>query len=214
MWALAVNRVGKLEIAKLVLEYLRVLLTAPFLFSVVVVIFIYRFAEDIKALLLRVAKIRLPGGTEVNTPQSSRIIEEEAKSPPKTMEVSDQGIPAGLTSEQAQAIKQLIRSHIANAYLWEYRYLNFFLVRSTQETLDWLIGLSQETTAYAYYDSVFLPIIPSANERQAIINALQMHHLVMYDESSNVIAVTPKGREYQEWRGTLPPLAKASARRS
>ena len=79
-------------------------------------------------------------------------------------------------------------------------------------TLDWLIGLTQPTT-YAFYDSVFLPIIPSANERQAIITALQMHHLVMHDEVSNVITVTPKGREYQEWRGVLPPLTRKSTRR-
>ena len=203
---------SKLELAQLVLEYLRVLLTAPFLISVVVVFFIWRFTEDIKALLLRVAKIKLPGGTEVNTPQSSRIVEEESKSPPETIGIAIQGIPSGLTPEQEQAVKQLIRSHIANAYLWEYRYLSYFLARGTQETLDWLIGLTQPTT-YAFYDSVFLPIIPSANERQAIITALQMHHLVMHDEVSNVITVTPKGREYQEWRGVLPPLTRKSTRR-
>ena len=201
-----------MEIAELVLEYLRVLLTASVLFSVVAVIFIWRFTEDIKALLLRVARIRFPGGTEVNTPQSSRIAEEESKSPPETTKIDIKGIPSGLTSEQEQAIEQLIRSHIANAYLWEYRYLNYFLARGTQETLDWLIGLPQPTT-YAYYDSFFMPIIPSANERHTIINVLQAHHLVMHDEVSNVITVTPKGQEYQEWRGALPPLTATSTRR-
>ena len=53
-------------------------------------------------------------------------------------------------------------------------------------------------------------MIPSANERQAIINALQMHHLVIREEYSDMIRVTPKGREYQEWRGTLPPLTDPS----
>ena len=151
---LAVIGVSKLEIAELALEYLRALLTAPFLFSVVAVFFIWRFAEDIKALLLRVAKIRLPGGTEVNTPQSSRVAEEGAKPPPETIEIAVQGIPSGLTPEQEQAVKQLVRSHIANAYLWEYRYLNYYLARGTQVALDWLIGLPQPTT-YAYYDSFF-----------------------------------------------------------
>ena len=82
-------------------------------------------------------------------------------------------------------------------------------MRRTQVVLDWLIGLPQSTT-YAHYDSFWLPIIPSANEKQAIINALQMHHLVMHDVTSNMITVTPKGREYQEWRGELPPLTSAS----
>ena len=61
-----------LEIAKLVLEYLKVILTVPVLFSIFAVIFVYKFHEDIKAFLSRVAKIKLPGGTEVSTPQSSR----------------------------------------------------------------------------------------------------------------------------------------------
>ena len=199
--------VDQMEIANLVLEYLRVLLTAPLLFSVVAIVFIFTFTEDIKALLLRVAKIRLPGGAEVDTPQSSRI--EREPRPVNTKEVPVQGIPAGLTPAQEQAITQLVRAQIATAYLWEYRYLNYFLARGTQLTLDWLVGLPQSTT-YAHYDSFFLPIVPAARERQAMVNALEAHHLVTYDDASNMITVTPKGREYHEWRGTLPPLTDKS----
>ena len=54
-----------MEIATLILEYLKVLLSAPPLLSIVAVIFICKFAKDIKALLSRVAKIRLPGGCRV-----------------------------------------------------------------------------------------------------------------------------------------------------
>ena len=198
-----------LDLPKLILEYLKVLLTAPVLFSVVAIFFICRFTEDIKALLLRVAKIKLPGGTEVSTAQSSRITEEEQKTLPEKIEISIQGIPSTLTAEQKQTIEELIRSHIATAYLWEYRYLNYFLVRSTQVVLDWLIGLPQSTT-YAHYDSLWLPLIPSSSERQAIINALQMHNLITYDASTNMITVTPKGREYREWRGDFLPPANVT----
>lgn len=198
-----------MELAKLVLEYLKVILTAPVMFVVVAGLFIFKFSEDIKALLLRVAKIKLPGGTEVSTPQSNRIAEEESKSPPDTAGVSVEGIPAGLSVEQQKEIEHLVRSHIANTYLWEYRFLNYFLARGTQVVLDWLAGLPQPTT-YAHFDSFWLPLIPSANERQAIINALQNHHLIMHDEKTNMITVTPKGHEYREWRGELPSLTNAS----
>lgn len=195
-----------MENASLILEYLKVLLTAPVLFSIVAVLFIMLFREDIKALILRIAKIRLPGGTEVSTPQSNQLATEQQKPAPEPT-VDDQvavvGLPDNLTSQQRHTIEQLIRSHIATAYIWEYRYLNYFLVRATQIVLDWLIGLPQATT-YMHYDSVWLPIIPSANERQAIINALQTHHLIQQDVSG-MIVVTPKGREYQEWRGPLQP---------
>jgi hypothetical protein len=200
-----------MEIAKLVLEYLKVLLSAPVILSLVAILFILLFREDIKALILRIAKIKLPGGTEVSTPQSNQLAVEEQKPVPQPS-VDDQvpvsGLPTDLTQQQRTSIEQLIRSHIATAYIWEYRYLNYFLARGTQHVLDWLIGLSQPTT-YAHFESVWIPIIPSANERQAIITALQAHHLIQ-QERSGLIVVTPKGREYQEWRGTLPPLTNGS----
>lgn len=199
-----------MEHAKLILEYLKVLLTAPVLFSFVAVLFITLFREDIKALILRIAKIKFPGGTEVSTPQSNQLAAEESKSsPPPSVnnQVAVTGLPTDLTPQQKNAIEQQIRAHIATAYLWEYRYLNYFLVRGTQRVLDWLVGLPQ-ATIYAHFDAVWLPIIPSANERRAIINALQTHHLIdVKPDQSEMIVVTPKGREYQGWRGALPPLS-------
>lgn len=203
-----------MEIAKLVLGYLKVLLSGPVLFSVIAIIFIFIFKEDLKALILRIAKIKLPGGTEVSTLQSNQLAVEEnrpAPEPAVNEQVLVAGLPADLTPQQRTVIEQLIRSHIATAYVWEYRYLNYFLARGTQHVLDWLIGLTQSTT-YAHFESVWIPTIPSANERQAIINALQAHHLIQ-QEDSGLIVVTPKGREYAEWRGKLPPLANDSAGR-
>lgn len=198
----------KIEI--LILEYLKVLLTAPVLFSMVAILVIIIFREDIKALILRIAKIKLPGGAEVSTPQSNQLAAEEQKPSPQPSvdeQVVNTGLPADLTPYQKTVLEQLIRSHIATTYVWEYRYLNYFLVRNTQVVLDWLIGLPQRTT-FMHYDSVWLPSIPSANERQAIINALQAHHLIQQIESG-MIEVTPKGLEYQEWRGALPSLPTA-----
>ena len=204
-----------MDIAKLILEYLKVLLSAPVLFAVVSIVFIVFFREDIKALILRIAKIRLPGGAEVSTPQSNQLAAEENKPVPEPAvnnQVPVTGLPADLTPQQRSTIEELIRSHIATAYVWEYRYLNYFLARGTQHVLDWLIGLQQSTT-YALFESVWIPIIPSANERQAIITALQAHHLIQH-EDSGLISVTPKGREYADWRGPLPPLTNDSTGRS
>lgn len=193
----------------MILEYLKVFLTGPVLFSVTAIVFILMFREDIKALILRIAKIKFPGG-EVSTPQSKQLAAEEDKPAPEpSVKVQEQisGLPSDLTEEQKTEVEQLIRSHIATAYVWEYRYLNFFLARGTQMVLDWLIGLPQPAT-YSFYESVWIPTIPSSEERSAIINALQAHHLIQY-KGSGLIEVTPKGREYQEWRGLLPPLTKS-----
>ena len=84
-----------MEYANLILEYLKVVLTAPVLFSLVAVLFIKIFRDDIKALILRIAKIKLPGGTEVSTPQSYQLAAEEQKPAPEPS-VDDQVAIAGL----------------------------------------------------------------------------------------------------------------------
>ena len=96
------------------------------------------------------------------------------------------------------------RQSAARAALWEYRYLNYFLARGTQRVLDWLNALGVQTTA-TMFDSFWLPFIPNAQERQAIITALQAHSLIAMN--GQVIEVTPKGKEYLTWRGPLPDEA-------
>ena len=192
-----------MEKATLILAYLEVVLSGPPLSAIVVLILVYKFAEDIRGLLLRIARIRLPGGAEVDTPQSRSTAEEDPATRPKVEEVPVQGVPSDLRPEQREAMERLVRSHIATAYLWEYRYLNYFLARGTQFVLDWLVQLPEAIT-YTQYDAFLLPRVPSAQERQAIINALQAHHLIQYDTSTGVIAITPKGQEYHEWRGPMP----------
>jgi len=55
------------------------------------------------------------------------------------------------------------------------------------------------------YDTYWTPLIVSAEERDAIMTALQAHHLIQIKE--DLIEVTPKGREYISWRGPLPKKA-------
>ena len=193
----------------MILEYLTVLLSAPPLLAMLILIGIRRFSDDIKDLLSRVARIRLPGGAEFATQQTRGIGDDEPTAPPNTEQIPVQGIPPDLTPTHREEIARLVRSHIATAYLWEYRYLNYFFARTTQFALDWLVGLAEPTT-YSHYDSSFLLVVSSARERQAMIAALETHHLIQLDDRTQTISVTPKGREYHEWRGTLPPVRNTS----
>jgi hypothetical protein len=186
----------------LLLEYLKVLLTIPTLASLVLIIFICTFKQELKNLINRIASIKFPGGAEVNTPQPSKEISNPSVSISK-VQLSDT-LPSGLTESQETAITQLVKSHIANSYLWEYRYLNYFLVRKTQLVLDWLTNFNQPVTANLY-DSVWIPSIHNANERQIILDVLQAHHLIQIDQLG-MIGLTAKGKEYIEWRGVLPEL--------
>ena len=188
--------------ALLILEYLKVLLSAPVMLALVAIVFLVIFREDLKALFLRIAKIRFPGGTEVSTSQSERQESEAAlnQEPKSPANVNPPNLPNDLAPQARQEIENLLLAEQASARTWEYRYLNYFLVLHTQRALDWLSKLPQPV-AFSFYDSQWLPIIPNANERGAVINALQAHHLIQIDSQS--ITVTQKGYEYIQWRGAL-----------
>lgn len=188
--------------AQLVLDYLKVLLSTQVVAGIVCFTFLCMFREDIKALLLRIAKIKFPGGTEVSTPQTAKQEEKTAEpdklpTPPK----EDVKLPVTLQPEEMKKVAELFQAERARAYLWEYRYLNYFLAYGTQKVLDWLASLPSRTSC-DLFDTFWLPYIPSAEERTAIITALQAHHLIQIQD--NLIEVTPKGREYIQWRGPLP----------
>ncbi len=67
--------------------------------------------------------------------------------------------------------------------------------------MDWFASLPNATTV-SLFDALWMPSIPSAEERKAIINVLQAHHLIQFQ--GELVEVTPKGREYIQWRGALP----------
>lgn len=194
-----------MTVAEMILAYLEVLLSAPPIIGVIVITFLALFRVQLAALIERIARIKLPGGGEVFTSQQIRSAESDKGDAPEVPDESAVDLPheVKLTPEQAEKVVQLIRSERANAYLWEYRYLNFFLVRQTQMVLDWLATFDKPVST-RLIDSQLQTWIPDAKERQAILNALISHHLVNLD--GELLEVTPKGKEYLEWRGPLPPL--------
>src|SRR5574337_765786 len=139
-----------MAIAALVLEYLKALLSPQCVAGIVALVFLWRFRDDIRALMKRVASIKLPGGAELSAPQLERAENEKiaAKEPSALSAGTAPALPEGLhlTPEQASAVAEAFRAERAKAYLWEYRYLNYFLVPNTQRVLDWLAGLKERTT--------------------------------------------------------------------
>jgi hypothetical protein len=193
---------------ELVLEYFKVFLSTQVVAGVVAFSFIYLFREDIKALLLRITKIRLPGGTDVSTPQSPQLEDAPENKPlpnPSPQDTSSLALPQNLDQKQTEDVKQLLDAERARSYLWEYRYLNYYLAYRTQQVLDWFASLPTKTSL-SLFDTLWLPLIPSTEERRNIINALHAHDLIRID--NDLVDVTPKGHQYKNWRGLLPEPKK------
>ena len=99
-------------------------------------------------------------------------------------------------------LKQLIKSERGGRYLWEYRYLNFFLARHTQQVFDWFINCVNPPT-YEMFGHYWMYLIPDEKERALVLRVLERHHLIQL-KGGDILEVTPKGTEYYEWRGILP----------
>jgi hypothetical protein len=195
-----------MDVAQLVLDYLRVFLSGPVIAGAFGVTFLFLFRSEIGDLVNRIIRIRGPGGSEVVASQQAKKREEiVARADPPQLE-HPVTLPKDitLTAEQREPVLQLIGSERANAALWEYRYLNVYLARGTQAVLDWL-GKTDGPISLRFIDSHLQTFIPDARERDAINAALQKHHLI--NVAGDFVKITPKGREYLEWRGPLPPVA-------
>lgn len=194
-----------MEIANLVLEYIKAFLSLQVVAGALVITFFFMFKGEIRSLLMRRFKIKLPWGAEVSASQIEKANEElpaRGKKPSATAPDAP-SLPENLTltPEQVKTLEEAFAAERARVALWEYRYLNYFFARSTQHVLDWLASLDKRITL-SYFDSFWLPVIPSAKERHAIINVLESHYLIAL--RGEVIEVSEKGREYLEWRGPLP----------
>jgi len=151
-----------MEIAKLVLEYLKIIFAPQLIVGAITVFCVVVFREDIKALIRRIAKIKLPGGGEFVT-QEDKLKEESSKQnvPPPSIDTNADKIE--ITKMDAQKIMEIVDGEKANARLWEYKYLNHFLILGTQRVFDWLIS-SQRRPTINVYDNFWMPIIPGAKE--------------------------------------------------
>ena len=194
-----------MEVHQIVLAYLEVLLSWPPLVGLLGTVVLVLFKKEVRSLIGRIARIRFPGGGEIALPRQAPPT--DTKDAPEVPE-GDVKLPPNVSGAEADRLREAIRSERAATYLWEYRYLNRYLVLATQLVLDH-IASSAGPIALRLLDSYLHAFIPSANERNAILDALAGHHLVLMG-GDGLIEVTPKGREYIAWRGPLPDQAPNS----
>jgi hypothetical protein len=189
-----------MEIAKLVLEFVKVLVSAPVVAGIAVIFLSCRFSSELRDLIGRISGIKSPGGGEFSFTQSDRAaqISHSKSEQPTPSEESLRPEVTDIVAADRESLETQVKAWRSQAYLWEYRYLNFFLVPHTQQYLEWLANRREPITV-SLADSFWIPIVPDANERHAMLNALLAHHLVQID--SDLIKATEKGREYLDWRG-------------
>ena len=146
---------------ELALGYLRVLLSAPPMTVLGVLVLVWVFRSDLKAIMSRsrIATIKFPGG-ELST--TSQVIDHTEKTGP---DEPPPDLPEGLniSLEQQELVRSFIQAQQDTIRLWEYRYLRDYLVFSTHRVLAWLN--LQNSTSIDLFNAFWWPVIPIAKSR-------------------------------------------------
>jgi hypothetical protein len=185
------------------LEYFKLFVSWPFasIFITVFTILIFRkpISEWIRFLII---KGEYKGGIVTASSQFSTSLTKFIKDNEADNIQIEQSDPRNKTTvvEKEEATKQLLLWR-TNAYIWEYRYLNYYLVYNTQRVLDWFYDL-KEPILYSNFDALNINLISDPKERHAIISALLQHYLI--EDKNNLLKITEKGREYVGFRGRMP----------
>jgi hypothetical protein len=193
-----------MEWFRLVLDYVKALLTPQIVVVLGIIWFAKTFKENIAELIDRIKAIKFPGG-EVSTAQFEKLKNEKPIEDKTSPEPQSADLPANIQENDTETLKTLYNAERSRAYFWEYSYLNYYLVPRTQFTLDWLV--SAQPITVSLYDTLTSPSVPDHKERKAILNALENHYLVQVKD--DIITVSPKGHEYIEWRTKVhrPPAS-------
>lgn len=185
------------------IEYLKVLLTFPTVLLILVFLFFIKFSSAID-FLIRNLRVRYG---EVEASASQRESKEYGKGYGETIQLSTQDAQAIAASikdaeqlnidqtDEISKLKEIISSLANRAEVYEFAFLNYFLVPNTKASLKGLHGDNTITK------NDFLSRIPSnptstdqLAEKNAIYSALIENDLIKYD--SGMVSVTDKGRRY------------------
>lgn len=190
---------------EIAIAYLKVTLSPQVVLGAVAATFLILFRVPLSSLINRMASFRW-GPAELSAPQPATDQareKEDFKLSDNVDQESESEIPDELnvSDEAAERFRQAMQAERARAHLWEYRFLNYFLVINTQRVLDWLSALPDSPT-FTMYDAWWQQVIPTAEQRRTVIQVLEEHNLVVM--KGDLIELTPKGKEYIQWRGPLP----------
>lgn len=208
--------VWRIEYNPVVVEYLKVLLSAPAVFLIVLVILFLKFdlAIDyfIRNLRLKYRDIEATSQQEIEiSPNDERISKEKEKEFVKLSKQDAQSIVIDIEDltakgeKQKETIERLQNSVIQFANrseLFEFKYLNNILVLNTKLALNNLY-LTGSTSKEYFIHNVFVPpgIKDKLSERLAIHTVLFVNGLI--EETEFIVKVSEKGVRYLKFIGFL-----------
>ncbi|MBW7996246.1 MAG: hypothetical protein FVQ81_06700 [Candidatus Glassbacteria bacterium] len=188
---------------ELLLEYLKLFLSPQMVIGAIVLLFIFIFRNELKCLLVRIKKAKAVG-SELEFETQRELLEAEKNRPEDKPEPpqADSG-KMTLKPDEQERLVGVIEQLRTHAIYWEFRYLNLFLVHTTQLVLTWLVVYT-EPVSMKQYHAGWGPTIQNLDERKAVLNALERSGLISI--KGDMMEVTERGRQYINWPGRPNPF--------
>jgi len=199
-------------ITEIIPKYLQIFISWPFAVSILGIIFLQKFTPELRVFIANVSKIKL---------WQFEATQQEVNITPTTVEkdvkenLREQGIT--LTQQEAQEIAntmknladektateselknkdELIKFLIERSELYEFAYLNYFLVQNSKLSLFWF----QNSSTKENFVGNFLLAGQVANpttEKEAILSVLLSNSLI--EEEGILFKVSEKGKRFLKY---------------
>lgn len=179
---------------ELFLKYLSLFVAWP-LITLIIVVYVTKVFREPISFWLRNLTVKYGDATISSNQPLEKNKNVELKQEQKKPKDGPTQYIESVSTTDSEELKKLILLWRENAYIWEYKYLNFFFVANTKNVLYWLYGTS--SASLGTYHNIFSEKIPDVSERSAILTALENHFLIQITGAS-IVEVTPKGKEYAE----------------
>ncbi len=173
---------------KYFIEFMKIFASWP----VITCVLFFIFKRPISDLILKLSSVTAKyKDTSVKIESQKGI--EDLKIPYNEADILSKTADRKLDDEE---LKDIIQTLIKGNKLWEFKYLDYFLVPTTKETLHCFYRSKE---SISYYDNSKFPPRISMKEKNIIISVLLKHDLVKLENTSKgLFSITDKGREYIE----------------
>lgn len=201
----------------IIVDIVSIFISWPVAVLVIGLLFILRFQSAIDFYLRNIGLMKLPGGVEIQSQQSTNDTTSNSESqknlvltPEQQKNIEDFIVDLEgkqkLSEEERRALSQRLdeMSHIAIE--WKFRYLNMFLVLNTKNVLHWFSNNSPQTRES--YNTLWHSIINDEEQRSIILDVLIFYGLLL--EANGFINITDHGYSFLQFIGLIPPTPKVS----
>jgi hypothetical protein len=195
--------------AEIILEYFKIFISWPVGVTAISLLFVFKFSNEISAFLKDVCKVKFGQLEVIKQAETPRITQNRKKQKSKTNgitftteqinkldeEFKKLASERDIKDEEIKNKNELINYMIFRSEIYEFSYLNLFLVPNTKMVLLWI--QSQNKVIRELLVLYIKSLVNDGLQLEVIINTLVTNELIQMD--NGIFQITDKGNRFLEF---------------